>query len=395
MKNENELLKMDKDKVLDEIFNSDPYGILEVKPKSSSVLNADERLTASFQEINKFFEIHNRKPQPNVGNISEYQLYCRLKNLREDKDKMMICEPHDTHGLLKTEKKEIKSFDDIFNDDSLDILGGDSEGLFCFKHTPKEMTMPDYVASRKPCEHFEEFKSLFIQCQSDLANNKRRLYPFKNEQDIAEGHFFVLKGVLLYVAHVGEKSNENGKVNARLRCIFENGTESDMLLRSLSAELYKNGRRVSEYENGSLDDFKNINEDDSETGFIYILKSLSNDPKIQSIPNLCKIGYSSIPVEERIKNAELEPTYLMAPVKIVSTIKCYNLNPQKFEQLIHNFFGKTCLNFDIFDINGKRHTPREWFIAPLDSIEEAIEFIISGEIVDYRYDTERQIIVGK
>ncbi|HEY5592213.1 MAG TPA: GIY-YIG nuclease family protein [Paludibacter sp.] len=168
-----------------------------------------------------------------------------------------------------------------------------------------------------------------------------------------------------------------------------------MLLRSLSAELYKNGRRVSEYENGSLDDFKNINEDDSETGFIYILKSLSNDPKIQSIPNLCKIGYSSIPVEERIKNAELEPTYLMAPVKIVSTIKCYNLNPQKFEQLIHNFFGKTCLNFDIFDINGKRHTPREWFIAPLDSIEEAIEFIISGEIVDYRYDTERQIIVGK
>jgi len=386
---------MDKDKVLDEIFNSDPYGILEVKPKSYSVLNADERLTASFQEINKFFEIYNRKPQPNIGNISEYQLYCRLNNLRENKDKMMVCEPHDKHGLLKTEKKEIKSFDDIFNDDSLDILGGDSEGLFCFKHTPKETTMPDYVASRKPCEHFEEFKSIFIQCQSDLANNKRRLYPFKNEQDIAEGHFFVLKGVLLYVAHVGEKSNENCKVNARLRCIFENGTESDMLLRSLSAELYKNGRRVSEYENVSLNDFNNINEDDNETGFIYVLKSLSKDPRIQSIPNLYKVGYSNIPVDERIKNAEQEPTYLMASVKIVSVFICYNFNPQKLELLTHNFFGKTCLNFDIFDKNRMRHTPREWFIAPLDSIEEAIEFIISGEIVDYRYDTERQIIVGK
>jgi hypothetical protein len=369
-------------------------GLLNVIQKSSSTLNADERLTASFQEINEFFERHNREPQPNVGNISEYRLYCRLKSLREDKDKMMVCEPHDKCGLLKTEKKEIKSIDDIFGDDSLDILGGNSEGLFDFKHTPKETTMPDYVASRKSCTEFSKFESLFIQCQSDLTNNKRKLYPFKNEQDIAGGHFFVLKGVLLYVAYVGEKSNEKGKMNARLRCIFENGTESDMLLRSLSAELYKHGRRVSENENGLLG-LKNISEDDDETGFIYILKSLSGDPKIQNISNLYKIGYSNIPVEERIKNAEQEPTYLMAPVKIITIFKCYNLNPQKLELLIHNFFGKTCLNFDIFDINGIRHTPREWFIAPLEVIEEAVDFIISGEIINYSYDTERQIIVGK
>jgi len=122
---------------------------------------------------------------------------------------------------------------------------------------------------------------------------------------------------------------------------------------------------------------------------------LSSDPKIQNISDLYKIGYSNIPVEERVKNAEQEPTYLMTPVKIVSTFKCYNLNPQKLEQLIHTFLGKTCLNFDIFDKNGIRHTPREWFIMPLKVIEEGIEFIISGEIVDYRYDTERQIIVGK
>lgn len=395
MKSEREWLKMDKDTVLDEIFNTDNMRLLNVKPKKTSALSVDERLTASFQEINTFFEKHNREPQLNVENISEYQLYCRLKSLREDKNKMIVCEPYDKHGLLKTEKKEIKSIDDIFDGDSLNILGIDSQGLFDFKHTPKETTMPDYVASRKPCKDFEMFETLFTQCQFDLANNKRRLYPFKKEQDIAEGHFFVLKGVLLYVAHVGEKSNEKGKVNARLRCIFENGTESDMLLRSLSAELYKNGRRVSENENGLLGDLNNVNEDDSETGFIYILKSLSSDPKIKSIPNLYKIGYSNIPVEERIKNAEQEPTYLMAPVKIVSTFICYNLNPQKLEQLVHNFFGKTCLNFDIFDTGGIRHTPREWFIVPLEVIEEAIEFIISGEITDYTYDTERQMIVGK
>ena len=386
---------MDKDEVLDEIFNSDPMGLLDVKPKLSSILSADERLTGSFQEINEFFEMHNREPQPNIENISEYQLYSRLKSLRENEDKMMVCEPLDKYGLLKTEKKEIKSIDDIFGDDSLDILDGDSEGLFVFKHTPKETTMPDYIASRKPCKDFDKFESLFIQCQSDLVNKKRRLYPFKNEQQISKDHFFVLKGILLYVAQVGKKFNEKGKVNARLRCIFDNGTESDMLLRSLSAELYKNGRRVAENEDKLLGGLRVISDEDNETGFIYVLKSLSSDPKIQDIPNLYKIGYSNIPIEERIKNAEQEPTYFMAPVRIVSTFQCYNLNPQKFEQLVHNFFGKTCLNFDIFDVKGNRHTPREWFIVPLETIEEAIEFIISGEIVDYRYDTEKEIIVGR
>jgi hypothetical protein len=395
------MLCMDKEKVLDEIFYDDEHEengmrLLHAEPKrTTSGLDPDKHLITSFQEINEFFERKKREPQPNAGDIFEHILYCRLKSLREDKDKVIACEPHDKYGLLKIEKKEIKSLDDIIKDDSMDILDDNNECLFNFKHTPKETTMPDYVASRKSCEHFEEFEPLFIQCQSDLVNKKRKLYPFRNEQDIAEGHFFVLKGVLLYVTHVGVKSNEKGKVNARLRCIFENGTESDLLLRSLSAELYKNGRRVIENSNKSLDDFYDISEEDNEAGFIYILKSLSKDPKIQTITNLYKIGYSSIPVEERIKNAEQEPTYLMAPVKIVSTFKCYNLNPQKFEQLVHSFFGNTCLNFDIFDKNGIRRTPREWFIAPLEVIEEAIELINSREIVDYHYDTERQIIVGK
>lgn len=284
---------MDKDEVLDEIFNSDPMRLLDVKPKISSTLSADERLTSSFQEINEYFEMHNREPQPNIENISEYQLYSRLKSLRENEDKMMVCEPLDKYGLLKTEKKEIKSIDDIFGDDSLDILDGDSEGLFVFKHTPKETTMPDYIASRKPCKDFDNFESLFIQCQSDLANKKRRLYPFKNEQQITKGHFFVLKGILLYVAQVGKKFNEKGKVNARLRCIFDNGTESDLLLRSLSAELYKDGRRVAENEDKLLGGLRGISDEDNETGFIYILKSLSSDPNIQAITNLYKIGYFS------------------------------------------------------------------------------------------------------
>ncbi len=386
---------MDKEQILNEIFNSDPLGLLNVKPTISNNKSPDERLISSFLEINEFYDKYNREPQPNISNISEYQLYSRLKSLREDLEKSMVCEPSDTYGLLKLEKKEINSIEDIFGDDDLGILGDDPEGLFVYKHIPKETTMPDYIASRKKCTDFKKFEKLFIECQKNLRSGKRKLYPFKNEQQIAEGYFFVLKGILLYVAKVGKKSNDKGKVNARLRCIFENGTESDMLLRSLAAELYKHGRRITEHEEKLLDGLKGVNQEDEETGHIYILKSLSKDPKIREIQNLYKIGYSSIPIEERIKNAEEEPTYLMAPVAPVSSFKCYNMNPQKLEQLLHNFFGTTCLNIDVFDKEGNRHTPREWFIVPLEIIEQAVEFIISGEIVLFRYDAEREIIVGK
>lgn len=386
---------MDKQKKLKEIFENDPLGLLNVKPASTPAKNEDERLVASFQEINDFYETHNREPEPG-SEIQECMLYYRLKSLREDKNKSIVLEMEDKYGLLKVETKEINSLKDILEDDTLGILRSDAENIFDLTHVSKETTMPDYVASRKPCNDFQDFEHLLKQCQTDLTKGKRRLHPFKNEQQIEKGYFFVLKGVLLYVAEVGEKkTDENGKVNARLRCIFENGTESDMLLRSLAAELYKNGRRVTEHEDKLLDGIKGISENDKEVGFIYVLKSRSKDGKISAIDNLYKIGYSKIAVEERIKNAESEPTYLMAPVLIVTGFQCYNMNPQKLEQLLHNFFGSSCLNIDIFDNNGNRHTPREWFIAPLSVIEDAIQFIVSGEIIDYRYDPVRQEIVSK
>ena len=135
-----------------------------------------------------------------------------------------------------------------------------------------------------------------------------------------------------------------------------------------------------------------ITEEDEEAGFIYVLKSRSQEPEIRSIENLYKIGYSKIEVEERIKNAEQEPTYLMAPVSIVTAFQCYNLNPQKLEQLLHNFFGSSCLNIDVFDSKGIRHTPREWFIAPLEVIEKVINLIQTGQIIEYRYNPKDQAI---
>jgi hypothetical protein len=399
---------------LDEIFNDEEFHLIEEKKKPSSSPTPDNRLLTSFQEINDFFTKHGRVPESNISNVSEYQLYSRLKSIREDPQKVEMLQSEDIHNLLQDvesltvhepreeykphKKKEIKSIGDILDDD-LDIFG-DDEGLFDFRHTPKVTTMPDYVASRKPCEDFEDFESLLKSCQADLKQGKRKIKDFKNEQQIDVGYFFVLNGILLYVAEVEErKLDKSGKMNARLRCIFENGTESDMLLRSLAAELYKNGKRITENHvnvNAALQkSLGAITEEDQESGYIYVLKSKSSREEIASLDNLYKIGYSRTAVAERIKHAAKEPTYLMAEVDYVAGWKCYNMNTQKFEQLIHNFFGSSCLNIDVFDEKGRRYTPREWFIAPYEVIEKAIALIISGEVVKYRYHAEEERIVAR
>jgi len=120
---------------------------------------------------------------------------------------------------------------------------------------------------------------------------------------------------------------------------------------------------------------------------------LSFDDRIITKKNLYKIGFSKDDVKNRIANAINEPTYLMADVEIVSVYQCFNMNAQKLEQLLHKFFGKSCLNIEILDNNKIAHNPREWFIAPLDVIDEAIELIVSGKIIEYRYDYEREIVI--
>jgi hypothetical protein len=176
-------------------------------------------------------------------------------------------------------------------------------------------------------------------------------------------------------------------------------TESNILYRTVGKNLSNNGKSVTQNIDkviGEFDEsFGGIVEDDKETGHIYVAISLSNKQEISSTENLYKIGFSTTTVEERIRNAENDPTYLMAPVKIVSAWKCFNMNTQKFEQLIQRFFGKTCLDIDVYDNKGKRHRPREWFIVPLNVIEQVIVLIISGEIVNYRYDEDNQVIIDK
>jgi len=196
-----------------------------------------------------------------------------------------------------------------------------------------------------------------------------------------------------YVASVGKIKRENKKSNARLHCIFENATESDMLLRSLSAELYKDGKIISQLNHEIENDFKQISENDELSGYIYILKSKSDDELIRNIENLYKIGYASRSVKERIKNAKNEVTYLMADVEYITSYKVYNMDAKKLEKLLHQFFGNSCLNIKIMGEDGEYHNPREWFIAPLYVIKQAIVMIENGEIIHHRYDESKQSIV--
>ena len=398
----------DKDKILDEIFSNDPLGLLNVKPKNSNIKTADEQLSNSFEEINEFIAKNEREPEANSSNISEYQLYSRLKNLRENEDNMLALEPQDKYGLLQVEKKEINSIDDIFNDDLLGMFDdGEAQSLFEFKHTPREIARAeaDFVARRKPCKNFKDYEERFKSVQADLSSGKRILVEFK-QGNIREGAYYIHRGILFLLEKIDLSKKDHYRddgtrvrADGRTRCIFENGTESNMLMRSVEKSLYANGQVVSENADTVTEEFyerfTDITEEDKEAGYIYVLSSKSTDPKIREIRNLFKIGYSTTPVENRIKTAEKEPTYLMAPVQIEAEYKTFNMNTQKFEQLLHNFFGASCLNIDIWDEKLRRRMPQEWFVAPLKVIDQAIEMIITGEIIHYKYDQEMEVIVLK
>lgn len=385
---------MEKDDLL-KILQDDDMGLLNVKPKRNAI-GVDERLLASFQQVNDFYRQHGKEPESNPSNILEFQLFNRLKGLRASKEKCEALQGVDEFKLLTyvAPPKPVTSVAEIFKDDSFGLLDDEAASIFELKHVPLVKEMPDTIAQRKRCPDFEKFEPLFKQCHADLAAGIREARGFTGEQQIQPGHFFILHGITAYVAEVGEKELKNGKVNARLRCIFENGTESNMLLRSLATELYKDetGRRILDPSEKALEALAQIQAGDKKSGYLYVLQSLSTVPEIADTKNLFKIGYSTVPVPQRIKNAADEPTYLMAPVKVISVFECYNLNPQKFELLLHAFFGKACLNVDIYDKQGKRFSPREWFIAPLHIIEAAANMLINGDIINYRYVIATQSI---
>ena len=298
------------------------------------------------------------------------------------------------------------SFEDIFEHDELGLFEEEEEQtaleleeILTLKHVTPVRNKYDSGKGTKPCEDFEKFKYRFEKCHSDLKQGRRKLIEFKGASRIEVGNFYLLGGQLAYVDNLYNVQKKiHGRIDARLRLIFENGTESDMLRNSLERRLYeKNGKAITELEETNQDiinqRMQGITQDDKEVGYIYILKSKSQNYEIASIENLYKIGLARESVEKRIKNAHKETTYLSDEVELIAQYKCYNLNLSTLENLIHRFFAEVRLDVSIIGQDGREINPKEWFIVPLEVINEAIELLINGTIVNYRYDKEQQKIV--
>ena len=393
---------------IDDIFNDDDFGLLISKPKTSSVKSTDDRLVDSFEEINVFVDKNNR--EPNTSSMSEYSLLAKLKAFRQDHAKKQILKFYDRHNLLGVVEMEKFTIDDILDDeDNLELLDTDKElSIFRYTHipNPEKRAEADFVAQRKRMKEkdFEPYEAMFQKVHQEIKEGKRKIGSFHNiETNLHVGCFYILDGILLYLESAdtitkkrGAKSGNRVHIDGRTKTVFENGTCSNMLYRSLGKQIQKNGRLVTNTESNTEHQmFVNANlvgEEDFNTGWVYILKSKSKKPEIAKIKDLYKIGFSSMPIEERIKNAKNEATYLFAEVKKIQSYCCYNINADKLEQLLHRFFAAACLNIDLFDEKGQRFTPREWFVVPCEVIEEAIRLILNGTIMNYKYDTKNKII---
>jgi hypothetical protein len=362
----------------------------------------EERVIAGFEEIQRFVEEHGRAPQHGEGNDIFERLYAvRLDRIRADEMCRSIVLVIDHQGLLSGTHATKTEVVDAMNDDDLlyELEGvGAKTGLAELRHvrSTAEIQAAEEIANREKCKDFESFKPLFEKAKNQLASGERQTRPFAKEASVEIGNFFILSGQLVFVAEVGEEIKApNGANDARLRVIYDNGTESDLLRRSLQRALYKDdaGRRVTDPDAGPL--FSDTPEDDDiESGTIYVLRSLSEHPYVAEHRLLMhKIGVTGGKIETRINNAENEATYLLAKVQVVASYKLFGINRTKLENLFHRLFSPAQLDLVIHDRFGHPVKPKEWFLVPLQVIDEAVKRIRDGSITEVIYDPKTASLV--
>jgi hypothetical protein len=364
----------------------------------------DERIISGFEEIQHFFEQYGRAPQHGEDKEIFERLYAvRLDRLRALEGCLTLLEPLDHQGLLRgaqiTQAEPVESMDD---DELLAELEGaaDPSGITELRHvrSTAEIQAAEEIANREKCEDFDLFQPLLKQAESELKSGVRQTRPFGKNASVTTGNFFILGGQLVYVAEVGEEIKApNGASDARLRVIYANGTESNMLRRSLQRALYKDdaGRRLTDPGIGPLFS-ETWDEDDIESGTIYVLRSLSDHPFVAEHRKLIhKIGVTGGKIETRTGNAANEATYMLAEVEVVASYKLAGINRTKLENIFHRIFAPAQLDLTIHDRFGHPVRPREWFLVPLQVIDEAVLRIRDGTITGMAYDPKTARLVGK
>lgn len=379
-------------RTLDDVFNNDPLGLLEVSVTKSKKLSHYAIYYETFEELKSFIELNGREPDIEASNIYEAKLAARLTKLRSTAEALEALAPFDTGGLLgnivSDENKAELSIDDVLSSDLL----ADDDDIFNLTHVTvgtKSQTASADMATRKKCMDFDFFKPLFVKIQKELDDGTLETSGIKGIAEIQKGQAFILAGLIAYVADMGEKhERRKGHHNARLRVVYSNGMESNLLLRSFGAALYKDksARAIVPIDSGPL-----FIEEDSplyKTGIVYVLRSKSEEPSVaQHRDYLHKIGVTTSEVKKRVANAAKDSTYLLAEVDVVAEFTLYNMNLQATEKLLHTFFREAQADIQIPDRFGNMVKPKEWFFLPLGVIKEAINILQNDDIRSYRYNS--------
>jgi hypothetical protein len=383
----------------------DELGVeVEVK-KVAKHTKEEERVIAGFEEIQRFFDEHEKAPQHGEDKDIFERLYAvRLERLNDLTQYHELLMPMDRQGLLDPKKKGgDDSSESVMDDELLDALGVESEvtEIQELKHVrpSKEIRAAEEVANRKKCEDFEQFKELFDQVKEDLKAGTREMVRCKDKANVKIGDLFVLQGQTAYIANAGELFiDEEGREDCRLRVIFNNGTESEMLRRSFQKRLWEDdtARRIIDPSSMGPLFTGEVSEGDKESGTLYVLRSKSNDPYISKHRDLIhKIGFTNGKVEKRIADAANQATYLLADVEVLAKYQLFNVNANKLEGLFHKIFTDAKLDIEIKDRFGKPCKPREWFLVPLSAINKAVECIKDGTITEYYYDTKTAMLKNR
>jgi len=383
----------------------DALGV-EVEPEKQVARSPrEERIIAGFEEIQRFVEEHGRAPTSGDDKDIFERLYAvRLERLCGLEESETLLKPLDHQELLSgvetaAAPEELEELDDA---ELLAQLGVESEGddITELKHvrTSAEKRAAEQVARRHPCADFETFKPLFEKLQEELDNGDRETRVFELKAEIQPGSFFIVGGQKAYVAEMGEMLlTDQGRSDARLRVIFDNGTESSMLMRSLQRALNADdaGRRITESSAGPLFGGE-AGDDDQASGIIYVLRSKSDHPVVAANRDVIhKIGVTNVSVKQRIAGARLQPTFLMADVEVVATYELFNINRTKLENLLHRVFAAAQLDIEIKDRFGKPSVPREWFLVPLPVIDDVIEKLKNGSLTEFEYNPSTATLTNR
>lgn len=377
---------------------------IEVESKSAHTPR-QARIIAGFEEIEAFYEKNGRMPQQGEGRDIFERIYAiRLEAIAASQECRDVLVGLDKHSLLDKVAVSVAELCAVIDDDTLLAeLGvdvpkeGDLTNLTHVKSTAEKKAAEE-IGSRTLCPDFDKFKPLFAKVKEEIKEGVRKTVRFKQSAKINPGEYFILNGQVAYIDQMAEITLDvYGNWDGRMRIIFDNGTESNNLLRSFQRALYKDeaGRRVTDPDAGPL--FGGQAEDsDHESGTIYVLRSKSEQPEIKAnVSVLHKIGVTGGDVDRRIANAKLDPTFLMADVEVIATYELYNINRTKLENLLHRFFDGARLDVQITDRFGKPVAPREWFLVPLFIIDQVVEKIKDGTLGDYHYDTKEAKLIKR